>query len=157
MPCTLQASEAPFGMKPCQPRNLLPSSCIDKLALSEGPVSKTFIRMCCRFDLTFHSASDAGIFPDDILQARQEREAESLQVLCLYSSAIPSRPTTCTVPGSTRMCLVTTMTACRLELQLRDTYSSTMCVCASGTDFGHNAGDLPKQACGIVLRWYMVH
>ncbi|KAL3146162.1 hypothetical protein ABBQ32_002878 [Trebouxia sp. C0010 RCD-2024] len=31
------------------------------------------------FDLSFHSASDADIFPADILQARKEREAESLQ------------------------------------------------------------------------------
>lgn len=41
------------------------------------------VKTHCRFELSFHPASDAGIFPTDILQARKEREAESLQVMWL--------------------------------------------------------------------------
>ena len=34
--------------------------------------------MLCRFQLSFHSASDEGIFPDDVLEARLAREGQSL-------------------------------------------------------------------------------
>ena len=32
----------------------------------------------CRFRLSFHAASDSGIFPPEVLAARRQREAESL-------------------------------------------------------------------------------
>ena len=40
---------------------------------------------CChrRFDLTYHTASDEAVFEASVLEARQQREAESLQVLKL--------------------------------------------------------------------------
>ena len=34
--------------------------------------------MLRRFQLSFHAASDGGIFPPEVLVARQQREAESL-------------------------------------------------------------------------------
>ncbi|KAL3157303.1 hypothetical protein ABBQ38_001533 [Trebouxia sp. C0009 RCD-2024] len=40
------------------------------------------------FELSFHSASDADIFPADILQARKEREAESLQTWYMNSQKL---------------------------------------------------------------------
>lgn len=36
-----------------------------------------------RYGLEFHAASDEGVFPPDVLLARQLREAKSLEVLKL--------------------------------------------------------------------------
>lgn len=35
---------------------------------------------CCRFSLDYHAASDGGVFPDEVLEARTAREHQSLMV-----------------------------------------------------------------------------
>jgi hypothetical protein len=44
------------------------------------PIRDTSV--CCRFEMSFHAASDEGIFAEDVLEARKQREEESRQVDC---------------------------------------------------------------------------
>ena len=44
-----------------------------------GMVCWKLCALLCRFDLTFHTASDEGVFPPEVLAARQQREVESLK------------------------------------------------------------------------------
>ncbi len=48
----------------------------------------TLFGLLCRLDLSFHLASDKGLFAADVLEARKQREAESLQVCGMHAEHV---------------------------------------------------------------------
>ena len=107
---------------------------------------QTSSHVCCRFHMTYHAASDEGIFATDMLEARKQREEESCQVQCLpvptRLKPLPVIQQVICILGKPSCCSSETHSATKCALLVQDRFTTNSCsinlaICSLPTLCGH--------------------